>query len=272
MNHELRACGRHGHLTYAPDEPDLRRRVEASSAVGELWRCLRCGDFVLGGPRATGPAASAPVPTRGKALRQIFVLRLLGTERILRAILLLGGAYAVLRFRSSEATLQQVFTKDLPAARPLADRLGFNLDNSSLVNAVHKALTARPATLALIAALVAGYGLLELVEGVGLWLLKRWAEYLTVVATAVFLPLEVHELLKQVTATRAVAFVINVAVVVYLLVAKRLFGIRGGKSAYERELSSQSLLEVEEAAGEAPVPAPAVTGAEAGMGASKGAR
>ena len=71
-------------------------------------------------------------------------------------------------------------------------------------------------------------------EGVGLWLAKRWAEYLTVIATAAFLPYEVSELLKSVTVTKVGAFVINVLAVVYLLLAKRLFGLRGGRKAYER--------------------------------------
>jgi hypothetical protein len=52
-----------------------------------------------------------------------------------------------------------------------------------------------------------------------------------------------------VTATRVLAFVLNVVVVVYLVVAKRLFGVRGGREVYERELQSESLLEVA-AAGE----------------------
>jgi uncharacterized membrane protein (DUF2068 family) len=74
---------------------------------------------------------------------------------------------------------------------------------------------------------------LELVEAVGLWFAKRRAEYLTFVATAVFLPLEVYELTKTVSVLKITAFVINVAIVAYLLYAKRLFGLRGGGAAEE---------------------------------------
>ena len=80
-----------------------------------------------------------------------------------------------------------------------------------------------------------GYAALEGLEAVGLWLQKRWAEYLTLIATALFLPLEVWEIAHHVTPFKVIAFVINVAVVVYLLYAKRLFGIRGGAAADERE-------------------------------------
>ncbi len=37
-----------GHVTYAPDEPELRDGLMASTAGGTAWRCLRCGAFVTG--------------------------------------------------------------------------------------------------------------------------------------------------------------------------------------------------------------------------------
>lgn len=96
--------------------------------------------------------------------------------------------------------------------------------------------------------LLAAYAGVELVEAVGLWTARRWGEYFAVVATSVFLPLEIRELMKGVTITRAGAFVINVAAVVYLLVSKRLFGVRGGRAAYEADRRGQQLLEVERSA------------------------
>jgi len=80
---------------------------------------------------------------------------------------------------------------------------------------------------------VLAYAALEGIEAVGLWYQKRWAEYLTLIATSLFLPLEVIEMVHHFTAFKVVAFVINVAVVVYLLFAKRLFGLRGGAAADE---------------------------------------
>jgi uncharacterized membrane protein (DUF2068 family) len=54
-------------------------------------------------------------------------------------------------------------------------------------------------------------------EGVGLWMGKRWAEYLTVIATTLFIPLELFELSRALTATRLLAPIINLAVVVFLI-------------------------------------------------------
>jgi uncharacterized membrane protein (DUF2068 family) len=61
------------------------------------------------------------------------------------------------------------------------------------------------------------YAALFLVEGVGLWKRRRWAEYLTIVATASFIPFEIYELAKELTATRVSALALNVAIVVYLI-------------------------------------------------------
>jgi uncharacterized membrane protein (DUF2068 family) len=249
FSRELRVCGRAGHITYAPDEPHLAERLRADTGQGEAWRCLRCGDWVVGSPRGRGPADEAPVPARGKALRQLTILRILAVERVVRALVLIAAAYGIHRFASAQRSLQDSFGRLLPAARPLATRLGLDLDHSSILREAEKALHARHGTLTLLAVGLLLYGLLELVEGVGLWLARRWAEYLTVVATAAFLPLEIHEMLKTVTVTKVGAFVINVLAVVYLVLAKRLFGARGGRKAYEHELGGESLLAVEEAAG-----------------------
>ena len=78
------------------------------------------------------------------------------------------------------------------------------------------------------------YAVVETTEAVGLWHEKRWAEYLTVVATAGFLPFEILELVDKVTVLRLGALVVNLAVLVYLLWAKHLFGLRGGRRTLER--------------------------------------
>lgn len=65
------------------------------------------------------------------------------------------------------------------------------------------------------------YAAVFLVEGIGLWMGKRWAEWLTVVVTGSFVPLEVYELVKQATALRAVALAVNIAIVAYLVVRLR---------------------------------------------------
>jgi uncharacterized membrane protein (DUF2068 family) len=61
------------------------------------------------------------------------------------------------------------------------------------------------------------YGVLELVEGVGLWLRQRWAEWLTVIATSLLIPLEVYELVRHPTVLKAIGVTVNVLIVLYLI-------------------------------------------------------
>lgn len=60
------------------------------------------------------------------------------------------------------------------------------------------------------------YAGIFLTEGTGLAFRKRWAEYFTIIVTASFLPLEIYEVFRHVTIAKAVALLINIAVVVYL--------------------------------------------------------
>ena len=108
----LRACGRKGHVTYAPAEAELQDRLHVATPAGDAWRCLRCGDFVVGEPRGSGPAEQAPIVLRGRALRDAFVLRLLAAERMVRGLVIGLAAFAVLRYAHSENSLRLLFEKD----------------------------------------------------------------------------------------------------------------------------------------------------------------
>jgi uncharacterized membrane protein (DUF2068 family) len=75
------------------------------------------------------------------------------------------------------------------------------------------------------------YGLLEIVEGIGLLRRRRWAEYLVLVATCAFVPVEVDELVRHPTAFKGLAFAVNIAIVAYLVWRKRLFLERPSQAA-----------------------------------------
>lgn len=65
------------------------------------------------------------------------------------------------------------------------------------------------------------YSALFATEGIGLWRERRWAEYLTVIATGSLIPLEIWEIVHRPTPLRFATFAINVAVVIYLIVRLR---------------------------------------------------
>ncbi|GLY89450.1 hypothetical protein Airi02_073790 [Actinoallomurus iriomotensis] len=244
----LLTCARKGHITYAPDEAALRDRLHVETPAGEAWRCLRCGTYVHGEPHGSGPADRAPLVMRGHELREALIMRFFALERVIRGLVIAAAAYGVWRFSAHRGSIEKVFEKEIPLLKPIARQVGWDLDNSHVVESIRHVFVLKSSTLTWFALALLAYGLIELIEAVGLWLLKRWGEYFAVVATACGLPLEIYELTERITAVRAGALVINAGLVVYLLVSKRLFGIRGGKEAYEARRRGESLIEVEQAA------------------------
>ena len=187
MDWSLLGCGARGHVTFAPDDPALRERFHVTAPAGDAWRCLRCGTFVTGSPTVVGPVAAVPRVRRDKELRSAFILRVFAVERFLRGLLFAALAVGVWRFSVSRLTIEEAYNRELPAVRTLMRQLGFNVHHSKLLGLIQHAFTLNSNTLALLAVLAAGYAILEVVEGIGLWLLKRWGEYFAAVVTAVFI-------------------------------------------------------------------------------------
>src|SRR5689334_7381265 len=229
----------------------------APTAGGTAWRCLRCGTFVTHGQHGkghhqkvqhgSGPAAAAPLLRRGRELRAELILRACAVERCIRFVVFAAAAYGVWRFKYDRGHIQQAFNHDLPAIRELYTDLGFNFDHSKLIGLIQHSFTLTGRTLTYLAIGLVIYSLIELAEGVGLWLGQRWGEYFAMVATSIFLPYEVYDLTVKVTWLRVGALMINLLLVVYLVWSKRLFGVRGGKRAYEARLRTESFIEAEQA-------------------------
>jgi len=76
-------------------------------------------------------------------------------------------------------------------------------------------------TLSALSVVTFSYAALFGTEGVGLFLRRRWAEYLTIVSTAGLLPLEVYEIVHRISVAKVVLFAINVLIVVYLVARLR---------------------------------------------------
>ncbi len=67
------------------------------------------------------------------------------------------------------------------------------------------------------------YAAIFLVEGVGLALAKRWAEYFTIITTSSLLPIEIYELVRRASVGRILVLLINLAIVVYLVFELRRY-------------------------------------------------
>jgi uncharacterized membrane protein (DUF2068 family) len=236
---ELLVCGIRGHELIGMDAATVgpEHAVFVREHDGLRWyRCVRC-DSWLPLPPPRHPVRAAPprpaeveLPLRGKALRDKIVLRLIAIDRALHFVLL--GALAVLLFVFSNhvRSLRRLFT------RVVADYGGrSHIPRHGLLHDVERLVTLQSGTIRLVAAAAAVYAALEGAEAVGLWLQRRWAEYLTFLATAALVPLELYELTRRVSPFKVVAIIVNVAILVYLLLAKRLFGLRGGAAAERGE-------------------------------------
>jgi hypothetical protein len=112
--------------------------------------------------------------------------------------------------------------------------------DQGLFGELNKVFSYSNSRLYLTAGVLGAYALVEAAEMVGLWLLQRWAEYLTLIVTSSLLPLEIYEIAQSVSIVKVVAFVVNIAVVAYLVWATRLFGVRGGARA-AREARAEDL-------------------------------
>jgi uncharacterized membrane protein (DUF2068 family) len=147
-------------------------------------------------------------------------IKVIIAERFVKAtILFVGGA--ILLVASSGSALDTLVTN-------VQAQLNFDPHDGSLWSRVVDGLIlqfgslsdAKQIAIAIGAML---YGLLEAVEAFGLVRRKRWAEYLVLVATVVFLPLEVDEIIHRATVIKAGVLVFNLAIALYLVWSKRLF-------------------------------------------------
>jgi len=246
MDWSLYRCGRVGHITYAPEEPHLLEHVRGQTGAAELWRCLRCGSYVTGGPHGSGPADAAPAVRRGKQIRSDLFLKLFAIERGIRFVIFGAVAYGIWRFSNSNS-IAQAINKDLPIVRTFARQLGFTL-NHALLDRIQSLLHVSSSNLRLLAFAITGLAVVSAVEAFALWQAKRWGEYFAMIVTSLGLPFEIYELSKAVTVTKLVLFALNLLLVGYLVYTRRLLGARGGKEAYEARLRADSVLDEAEKA------------------------
>jgi uncharacterized membrane protein (DUF2068 family) len=240
LHWELLLCGLRGHELVGTDAAELRQEdsiLAREDAAGTRWcRCLRC-DSWLALPRPHEPPRRHPpsrdeieLPLRGKPLRDKIVLRLIALDRAFHLVALSALGVLVLLFAADRSTLRH------PFYRVVADLQGGVVSGQShsshgLLHELDNQFTTSSSHLHLLGGVLLGYGVIEGVEAIGLWYQQRWAEYLTFLVTASLLPFEIYEIVNRTTVFKLIAFVVNVAVVVYLLLAKRLFGLRGGAAA-----------------------------------------
>ncbi len=150
------------------------------------------------------------LPARPSVVDRTAFLRILAVYKFLQTAVLVALGLATLRLiRPASAASFELWVQDLPVGllQRIADRF------LVWVSGTHSN------RLMILGGALFAYAALFLLEAVGLWLQRRWAEWLTVVATAALIPPEVYELAQHASPWLATLLVVNVAVV-WLLVTR----------------------------------------------------
>lgn len=245
FRYELIGCGLHGHELIGTDAAEIRPvdRILIREFDGRRWhRCLRCDSWIpLSVPEH--PTVAFPpdrdqieLPLRGRPLRDRYVLRVIAADRVVHFLVLAAIAAAIFWFAHDRARLHSEYTRILAS---LQGAFGGPINNtgSGIFSELNRLFALSTAKLYLAGGAVVVYTVVLAFEAIGLWYAKRWAEYLTLIETGILVPIEVYELTTKVAVLKVLTLVINLAVVAYLLLSKRLFGLRGGglAEAGERE-------------------------------------
>src|SRR5438876_471530 len=152
----------------------------------------------------TGPDKPAP-PTLGQ---HHLGLALIAVFKLIKGLLLLAAAIGCLRM---------LHTNLSATAEHWITALKLDPDNRCFHWLLQRLADISPQHLRLASAGSFIYSALLFTEGIGLWFERRWAEYLTVIATSSFIPLEVYEICRCVNEVRLLLLGVNVAIVWYLI-------------------------------------------------------
>jgi uncharacterized membrane protein (DUF2068 family) len=139
--------------------------------------------------------------------RGAWLLRAIGLFKLVKAIVLVIGAISVVK----------LMHKDLGDVLLVwAHRFHIAPGNKMLERLLEKVLTVTKRQLVVTAAVLLAYATMFLIEGIGLLLLKHWAEWMTVITTAGLIPIETYEIIHRPTWLKVIAMLINIALAVYL--------------------------------------------------------
>jgi uncharacterized membrane protein (DUF2068 family) len=126
------------------------------------------------------------------------------------------------------AGLLSLINKDLDhLSKKLAQDLNLDVDKHYINLLLSKVGMVKTTLLVEVSIGMFLYGILSWVEAYGLHKRKRWAEYLTAIATGLLIPLEIYEVIFRPSVVRVAVLILNVVVVYYLIKHKELFSNKG---------------------------------------------
>jgi uncharacterized membrane protein (DUF2068 family) len=136
------------------------------------------------------------------------LLRLIAVFKVLKASALVAGGVVALRL--IHADIGTVLERGVM-------KLGLDPGSALLNHAIQEACEIPQDRIWLLGALSFVYAGLFLTEGIGLWLTKRWGEWVTVIITGSLIPFEFYECLHRGSPIKIAVLLANIAIVVYLV-------------------------------------------------------
>ena len=163
---------------------------------------------VVSGDRLTEDTIDPKAKRRAEHARHNSLLVLIAIYKMLQALLFIAVGVGALHLLHKDVS--DVLSQFAAALRfnPESRFVNLVLDEATLLN---------DPLLRRIGLVAFSYAGVSLAEGVGLYLEKAWAEYLTLLITASFLPWEVLEIFRRLTWIRVSLFTVNALVFLYLL-------------------------------------------------------
>jgi len=148
----------------------------------------------------------------GTAPQRFGMLRVIALYKLGKVLMLLAAAYGVLRLRDA-SFIAQVYS--------WASTLQSGLERDVVKRGLVWFSGLSPARVETLGAVTLAYAAIFATEGIGLWLRKRWAEWLTIIITGSLIPLEIWEVSIRPTIGKSLVLLINVAIVWYLIIQLR---------------------------------------------------
>jgi uncharacterized membrane protein (DUF2068 family) len=138
-------------------------------------------------------------------------------KRMVRAIGVFKLAKAVLLLAVGVAALRLVHTDVVELLEKWVPRVGIGPGSRYVGRLLVEAAALTPSRIRDVSVGSFIYTALFLTEGIGLWLVKRWAEWMTIVITSSLVPVEVWEIWRRPNAAKVLVLVVNLALVGYLI-------------------------------------------------------
>ncbi len=135
-------------------------------------------------------------------------LVVIGLVKLLKALFLIALAFAALGMLHHDLTVE---------CYRLAGYLHVDPENAFVERVIQKVGGYNDTTLKHVSEFIFAYAVIYLIEGIGLLRRKRWAEWMTTIVTASFIPIELWHFWHHPSWGKAAVIAVNVGILIYLI-------------------------------------------------------